>query len=839
MRILLSLFALLVPRNQRPRWREEWRAELQYGGRRMLLGALPDAWAMRRLAAGCGLPAAGSRALAGLTQDLRLALRRLRASPGFAAGIVLSLFTGVAANIVAFSVVNAAVFRPFDAIRDQHELVRLTLASGTLAPGFPIYASSIDEYHELMRLSSLHSLSAHQSARLAVELDGQATFVEGALVSSNYFAVLGVTPGHGRFFDSPADDGAGSRPVVVISNALWTSRFNRDTSVIGRVIIVNRAALSIVAVAPPGFTGARQSDARPDVWLPLGLAELVVRDRTGRPAALTAGRTAFDFVGRRQPGVTLAQVQQEASALAARLSIAPERRLTATTSAVWRNDPRRVAPEVLAFMMIPLLVLTVGCVNAANLMLARAAREALDWTVRLTLGASRWRVVRQVLVEASLVGMGAAVAGFIVAWWVLQLIASWLALPMPVDRPVLLFSGAISAVSVLAFAVGPAVRVLGLRTARGMPVASSAGPVRSRVRFLRIAVQAALSVGTLVTGLQFTRTVFAQNPNLATLDSPESLILVDLDMDPLRLEHAEARQLLGLILHRMRLVPGVEDAGLSTSGLVRGAYGGRTAVKAWLPENPNDTVGVLPIFAAPRTLTTVGARWLEGREFLDEDHESNRHVVVNRSFADRYLGGRAVGRSFTVSIGQDDTVRREVSVVGVVDGVMKRGDTEGALIYFPQPVGHEPSPTLYVRRSPGSAVDAAILQAAVREVDQRVPLGRVRTLSEAREEAHQGMKLMARGAAILGGLALLLAATGLYSVVTYVVSFRRRELGVRLALGAAPHALVSMVVRQGLTPTLVGCVLGAGGAAAVGALVRSRMHGTATVDPSLTWPVHA
>jgi predicted permease len=843
MRILLSLLALLIPRSERPRWREEWRAELQHGRWTMILGALPDAWAMRRINAvppeggsytrlGLWFPASAGRRpglFHALDQDLRYAVRTLTATPGFVLAMLLSLSIGIGANTTAFSFINALVFRPFPAVDRQQELVRVSIGTSTQRSFSPL-----GDYDSLRNgLRSVADLSAHSEAIFAVLTPGGASFVEGALVSGNYFAVLGVRPAAGRFF-AGGDDRPWERPVAVISDKAWTRFFTRDPHVIGQTITVNGEALEIIGIAPPDFWGVRKGEDRPDVWIPLGLAELTLRDDEGRPARLSGTRNYWmDYVARLRPGVSLEQANAAAALLAAQL-VTPgaEGQPSGRASRVWFNDPAENAPMVLAFMIAPLLVLAIACVNAANLMIARTERRARDWLVRLALGASRWRVMRQVLTEAVILAGLASGIGVAFAYWSLAAIRNQVPVPMPMDARVAAFTVIISALAALAFTLGPALSITS-GAGRTGPVTALPAVARSGRRFALIAVQAALSLGLLVTGAEFTRTVFAANPNEASIPSPDRLVIASFDLDPLRMPPDAGQEFYERLGQRVRQIPGVVDAGLSTPGLVAGAMRStRYSPRLWLPDSPaGGQRGFLAMELTPGGLAAIGVSMLQGRPFIERDGKAMDAVVVNRSFAVKFFGGHAVGRTLRLGTAEDPSAARDVTIVGITEGIVKRGDQEPAILYHPAPLTYSPAQTLFLRLDGGAAFDAAALHAAVRDTDPRVPIVAASTLADNRAGRHAERKLLARGAAALGALSLLLAAAGLYSVVAYLVSLRRKEMGIRLALGADPSAIVRLVVRQALTPTLIGASVGMAGAAAVAAIVESRMYGAAGTDP--------
>ena len=840
MRILLWILSLLVPHDARARWLEEWRAEMQHGGWRMITGALPDAWTMWRLS---GVPADAGRkptVFHGLTQDLRYAFRGLVAAPGFVIGVVLSLTVGIGGNIVAFSFINAVVFRPFPGVNAQHELVRINPgAQEDGRSGFRFFLSATgataNEGLDLLRRSftTLSGVSAHYETELVVSVDGQPFTGPGALVSSNYFDVLGVRPAAGRFF-SAADDEPGREPAVVISHAAWQRLFNGDPSSVGGTISVNGATVHVIGVASEGFIGVRKSEDEPDVWIPLGLAELTLRDRVGKPvSAAEAHHVYFDYVGRRKPGVTLDQVNAEGAVVAAQLQLSGSPKLTYSARAmrVWMNDPAKSAPEVLAFMIIPMLVLAIACVNAANLLLARATRQARDWTVRLALGASRWRVVRHVLIEAIILSLGSAALGLVVAQWAIALVARQIPVPLPIDYLVAAFTLAISLTAALAFSLGPALSVLSRAAKRTVTSTAPASTPRSRVRFVLVALQAALSLGLLTTGAQFTNTVFADNPNAAAIPAPEQLVLASFDLDPLRMSSAEGDLFYERLVSRVRQIPGVLNAGLTTPGLVSGVTSASAPLRIWTPGTSDEGSNrFMAILASPGALEAIGVPLVRGRHFPPTDSERRQSVIVNEPFAKKFFNGPALGRTLRGEVGSSSGEVHDLTIVGVAGGILKRADTEPPILYHPATFSDLRARVLYVRTDDSERLSAAALHAAVREIDARVPVNSTSTLAQLKEERHREKKLLARGAAALGVLALVLAAGGLYGVVSYVVSLRRQEVGIRLALGAEARSIVVMITRQALTPAASGAALGLLGAAAASKVVQSGLYGASGLD---------
>jgi len=867
-RILLCLVSLLVPHAVRPRWREEWLAEMSHARSRgerlrrrisMAAGSVPDALTTRRIAT-AARRATGPRAgiFHALDQDVRYAMRGLAKDPGFAFGVILSLALGIGANTAAFSMINAAIFRPFPGVANQEELVRLTLGTHDRQKFSTIPASYRDFMTIRENMTTVSGLSAYRDAAFAISTDGQTTGVPGTLVSGNYFDVLGVKPAAGRFFLEREDQTAWTHPVVVISDALWERLYDRAPSAIGRPLLVNGAALEIVGVAPAGFMGVKARS--PGLWVTMAMGELTLRGPDGRPArAEAAGPLGLEYVGRRRSGVTLEQVRAQAGALRERLEATrPNPRARVSVLPVMLNDPSGMAPEIAGFMAVPMLVLAIACVNAANLVMARSSRRVRDWTVRLAVGATRWRVVRQVLADAMILSAAATVLGLLLSRWALSFIMRILPVPAPLDARVALFAVAIAVLTAVIFSLGPALSVTRHAAKRLAPAAAQIGGSRARstARFALIALQAALSLGLLATGTQFARTVYAAAAT-EPIAHPESLVLAAVDVDPLRLEREAGEEFYRQLLDRVSRIPGVTAAGFAPRGIVTGQVSGDTLARIWLAESRDDGTSQLAFKVSARLLDAVAVRLLQGRRFTAVDETSISTVIVNKPFADKFLQGQAVGRSFRLgrpantgasamiivtldrkgvptyktASGSTAGDAVEVTVVGVVDGIMKQGAFEPPILYYPAALVYQPARTLFLRLDRSGRFNAAALHAAAREIDARVPITGVTTLAEMRLNHNVDVKFAGRAVGVLGILALILTAGGLYSVVSYIVSLRRQEVGIRIALGAAAGSIIGMIVRQALLPTVIGAALGAAGAGVVGVVIRSRMYGASPVDP--------
>jgi putative ABC transport system permease protein len=769
--------------------------------------------------------------LNGVGRDVRYAFRSLSKAPGFALGVVGSLVLGIVANTAAFSFINAAVFRPFPGVRDQHELVQVSVARAERFGRDT--SSSFDEYQTLRAtLTALDDVAAQHRVEIAVTLRGTSSSDNGALVSTNWFDTLGVRPATGRFFV------AGDSAAAVIGYDLWQQRFDGDPAVVGQMLMVNGASVPIIGVAPPRFYGIHKGSYRMDVWLPFAMSHLALRDANRRPIAIaTAGSLPLTYVGRRRPQATLAEVEAQARVAGEQINAArpaDKRGTTASAARVWLNDPARMGPAIAGFMAVPLIVLVIACVNAANLLLARSNRNSREWQMRMALGASRWRIVRQVLAESVLLAALSAAAGLIVTSWALALIANALPVPMPVDVRVLIFTLAVALTTALVFGLGPALHVASRATADPRGLARLGLPSsRSRIRFGLIAAQAALSLGLLATGVQFINTVRSGFGRPLAPDA-DRLLIAMFNVDAPNLQRAAADDFFTRLLDRAAKLPGVVAAGVTNASPLAGTFDRHSSVKVWLAQDaPAEGRNALGVFVSGDYFQAAATPVIAGRAFGSVDREGPvRTAIVSQALATRYFGSNPLNRSIRMSIGagpyESGVDLLVVGVVGPVTG--ERG--EGALmVYYPAPIADAPERYLYLRFDESGRFTRGALENAVRDVDYRVPIREAVTLRERRDRSNQEERFIAMAVVALGLFALVLAAGGLYGVVSYLVAIRRREIGVRLALGATRSSVVKLIVRDGLVPTALGAVLGAGGAIAIGLVVRSRLYGASVAEP--------
>jgi predicted permease len=638
--------------------------------------------------------------------------------------------------------------------------------------------------------------------------------------------------------------------VSVISHTVWQRDFAGRSDALGATVHVNGLPTRVIGVAPEPFVGVRREDYQTDVWVPIVYAAAILRPDPGKPDDGSRPRPAFvDVVGRLAPTATAGQVEERAqTAVIALFESMPEtpvetaisrgrpRRPVVSVRPVMLNDPSEWPGAIAAIGFVPAIVLVVACINAGLLLVARAGRRQREWTVRLALGSSRWRIMRVVLLEAlalSLLAVGPALG---IAAGLLQLAQVRWPLPMPVDSSGVLFSIAASVFTAVGFGLGPAWTVARHAT----PVTSVLGRFtsRARARVVLVGVQAALCVALLMTGLQFVRVIDLRTQPGGVSD-PDHLLVARLDLESLHYGDAQASELSVRLLAGARTVPGVEAVVVS-SALYWGTHGSGDFVRVWLAGETTGSEKDDRGSGRSSPATLVDGQLFEALDLrandssLLSDRDANRWdgVVVNRAFEEHVLKGPALGRRIRLGASPPATGPEvEAQIVGVVDNASgPRIDGKPHLYYTARTSPGETDNVkyLYLRVSEGAQVGQA-LRALVASLDDRIAV-EVSSLREVLMANRQDERWFAQALQILGGLGLALAAVGLFGIVAYVVAERTPEIGLRMALGAPAGRVVVMIWRQAMTPVLVGLVVGSIAAVGTGLVVRSRLYGTQPVD---------
>ena len=852
---LIRILAPLVPRRSRARWLEEWRAEIAHAAAalanrrfgqlrvlRMSIGALPDAVAIRRVnrqpITSRALPPARGRLFGGLMQDVRYARRVLTTVPGFTAGVIGSLTLGITVNAAAFAIINAMFLRSLPGI--EADVVRIDLCRWTHGRCLS-QSSSFDDYLAMRdSLGSVAAMSARVQAEVAGRIRGEASTLRAAFVSPNYFDVFGTALPLGRgFAPSELDE-----PVAIVSHGIWQRRFQASRSILGEFIDIGPASLRIVGVAPDDFLGVTSAGAGRDVWIPFGIMDAATapwrESPFGGPRA--PGQQYIEYVGRLAPGVSMQSARAEAevvaSALAARRLDGRERQSARVTRFAMRDWTTDKLLEALAVIMpLPLLVLGLACLNAASLQLARATYRLRETAVRLALGATRWRVTRYILIESGMLALGAGLLSVPLTFWAIRVTAPVMPMSIPIDWHVLGFAAAIAGTAALLVGALTAWRASSRPMALGSSRPGGAGAGSSRLRHALVLVQVAASLGLLATGTQSISAVSALIATTGAHD-PDRLLLASFNLDHLKMTPPGGQAFYRQLLERVGRMPQVEAAGLApATGLWtfgRGMSG--AAVFVWRPaDDPKKGNVYLGGYAGGALFDAVGLHILQGRGFQPEDAGVRPRVaIVNQPLAERMFEGTGVlGRSIRVSATRRHEDAVEVQIVGVIEPTIERSYSPKPVpaIYLPAPLQYEPSLTLYVRLRTSPADFVPDFRQAVAAIDPRVPFLDLASLRTRTEERNLEERILAIGATILGGVALVLATAGLYGLFSFTVSLRQREIGVRMALGAEPAAVLRMVLRQAMRLALWGSAAGGVIAIVAGAIVTANLYGTPSIDP--------
>ena len=779
-----------------------------------------------------------------MLKDINYGLRKLLKNPGVTLVAVVTLGLGIGANTAIFSGVNAFLMRPLPAPR-PHELIRPMEVTEDRELNDEMSYPDFVDYRA--QSTSFVGLAAEDMVPAAIDTENQNDVIWGQVVSANYFDVLQVNPILGRTFAPDEDKTIGGSPVLVLGHSLWQRRFGSDPNIVGKKVRLNNRQYEVIGVAPDYFTGTKFALSM-DFWTPISMAEELRR----APKLLEErGSHWMNVIGRIKPGVSLDQASAELTGIAKRINETyPNNRSSATTALVMTETDGRFEDLGGMFksggaiaMAIVGLILLIACANVANLMLARAAARRKEIGIRLALGASRTRLIRQLLTESLLLSIMGGGLGLLLAIWVTKLMEGFIPVLeytiikdfFALDSRALLFTLGVSLATGLAFGLAPAwhssnpdvVPVL-----KGLPEVQRRGRMgRFTLRNTLVVAQVALSLTVLVCGGLFIKSFRRAQTMDPGFNNPNGLMMT-LAPQLVGYDNEQQRNFYRQLVERTRNLPGVEGAAMARLLPLGDSSNSNGPVLKEGETLPRGSSGrtIMTNVIGPGYFNTMQIPFVEGRDFDERDQPKTQSVVViNQRMAEMlWPGESAVGKRIFVGTESPD----ESEVVGVVKTGKYRALAEDPrpYIYYSMTQWRPGNMTLVVRGSVDPRGLVGAVRGQVQALDRSVPISAVKTMSDHLTYALWAPNMAASFSLAFGVLAVLLSAVGLYSVMAYVVSQRTREVGIRMALGAERSHVMKMITKQGMWLASVGVVIGLLLALALARVVGSLLIGVSGYD---------
>src|SRR5688572_3471599 len=789
-------------------------------------------------------------------RDVALALRSLRRNPGFSAAAIITLALGIGANAAIFSLTDQLLLRALPVQRPD-ELVMLDSPGWYQGAtrGRQVFSEPVFRGLYSAASPALSGMFARFGTVAAVSADGDSERVVVEAVSGDYFRTLGIGPVLGRILGPDDDRIPDGHPVVVLSHAYWERRFGADHAVVGRAVRVNGQPMTIVGVAAPAFGGF-------DLGRPADLFAPLMMDAALTPTwkGLDDWRTRWlHLVGRLRPSVTPERVtavldstyrallREDFKTVRSRFS--PEGRakflgkpLDVLPAAKGRSQLRTdFSSPLIALMAMVAVVLLIACVNVANLLMARASSQQQEVAVRLALGAGRFRLVRQRLTESLVLAGAGTLAGLLVASSATRLLIGTLPdeagsspLSASLDLRVVGFAIALAVVTAIGFGLWPALRATGPRGSTLRPGTGRVLGGGREARLLRVLVvgQVALSLLLVAGAGLFARSLYnlrSVNPGFV----PDHLLQLRVDAALNGYAGSQALVLAGRLRQELTAIAGVTAASVATVQAMANGFGFQTVRVQGYDSAAGEDMNSMINSVGPGYFATLGVPLLQGRDFTDNDVDGGQRVaIVNEAMANRFWKGEnPIGRRF----GRQSETGSEIEVVGVVrDSRFANLRDEVRMSYYIPLSQSGPLAgfTFYVRHRAADAAIAPALRQAVARVDPRLPVYDFRTMESQIAESMYIERLVSSLSALFGLLALGLAAVGLYGVMSHAVTQRRREIGIRMALGAERISVLWQMLRQVLVLAVAGVLVGLPAALGAGRLIESLLFGLAPRDPA-------
>jgi len=774
-----------------------------------------------------------------MLQDLRFGLRALRRSPGFSILAVLCLTLGIGANTAVFSWIEGILLRPFPAVPDQK---RLLVLGGTSRGTSRVNAVSWPDFVDLQTSSRTATLIADRLVATTLSIGDRAERAPGSVVSSNYFDALGVRPILGRGFEPAEDTGRNAHPVTVISYQIWKERYHGDPAIIGKTQILNGLAHTIVGVAPEGFYGTFVGYAI-QFWVPVSMQERFepggykLEDRVAR---------WIEGFARLNTGVTMQQAQAELAANARRLEHdypTTNRGRGIELLPLWKspfNSAGVLLPTLGIALAVVSLVLLIACANVGNLLLVRSLARRHEMTVRLALGAARVRLVKQLLTEGLILSFIAAAGGLVFAAWCRDLLVLFfpsqgvpLRLGAEIDVRVLVVSGMVSLFSTLLLGLIPAFQSSRIDLLRHLKTDSGGvlgGRGKNRIRSSLVVVQVALSFVLVVGAGLFLQSLLGMehaSPGFST----QGVLTTSVDLFAAGYSEQRAKNFQDQLIDRLQTLGRIQSAAFArvTPFGYRGYFSAPIVMDGYESE-PNEQPTAEYNEVGPGYFATLGIALVSGREFTRTDNETSPLVaVVNEQMAEQYWhGSDPVGKRMQVK-------GRWMQIVGVAKNSKYRTFLEPPKSFFYVPLRQDFSGqvNLHLRTHQQPEAMVAVLVREIHALDANLAPSELITMREQVDRSTSSQRIVVALLESFGGLALLLAAIGLYGVMSYVVAQSSRELGLRIALGASTSNLLRLTFSQGLGLAFAGGLLGAGATLSLTRLVGDLLYHVSPRDPAV------
>ena len=752
-----------------------------------------------------------------LWQDARYSLRANTKAPGFAALAILTLALGIGANTTIFSWINSALLNPVPGLASPNEVVSLTLSKPGESP-FPFTYPDLEAMRDGQQ--SFTGIAACSFAQMSLNGQSKRERVSGMVTSANYFDVLGVRPFLGRGFLPTEDEKPGGAPVAVISYRLWRTHFGGNPNIVGQTIEIDQHSYTIVGVAPAAFQGS-QTGVRTDIWVPI-----MMEAQVNPLGDLLHDHHQFWLLGfgRLKPGVLLKQAQEEMTLrLKREVKNYPEEHKghdSVTAYPLWRNPfglNQFLSTLLPALMAIAGLVLLLACVNVANLMLVRSVGRRREIAIRMSLGASRWQLVRQLLVESLMLALaGGAVALLITSWTEGTLLKFMpvtedipLSLNITADRTVLLAAFGISVLTGVIFGILPALRSSGVA-----PVAvlkedtgsASGGLRKARLARVLVVAQLSLSLLLLISAGLFIRS-FRSAEEINPGFNPRNVLIASYDLFTAGYSDSSGAEFDRQLVRKLGALAGVQSVALS-SRVQLGFGGGSTSVKpqGYVPQT-NESMETQVALITPNYFHTLQIPIVEGRDFtLADTKSSERAVIVSEAFVERYWPHQeALGKQL-----YSDIPKEWFTVVGVARDtkVTNLNEKPTPFVYLPLYQVYQPVAIINARVAGDPLAFGKTAEQTAHELNANLVVFDVTTLEMRSQFSSFPQRVAGTFVGAFGLLALVLAAVGIYGVTAYTTRQRTHEIGIRMALGAAKKDVLRLVLGHGLRLMLAGVGLG-------------------------------